>query len=134
MATFADFGLRPQLLRALQKLQFTEPTPIQVASIPPAMQGRDVMASAMTGSGKTAAFGLPLLNSHLDPVPSIVRSLLYRHVNSRRRLLRTSKRSQVIPDSASSQSMAASASAAKCKTSNAVPISLSQHRAGFSII
>src|SRR5579872_2216458 len=68
MATFADFGLRPQLLRALQKLQFTEPTPVQVASIPPAMQGRDVMASAMTGSGKTAAFGLPLLNSHLDPV------------------------------------------------------------------
>ncbi|MGA3038181.1 MAG: DEAD/DEAH box helicase [Vulcanimicrobiaceae bacterium] len=76
MATFADFGLRPQLVRALQKLQFTEPTPVQVASIPPALQGRDVMASAMTGSGKTAAFGLPLLNSHLDPARKGQRSLV----------------------------------------------------------
>jgi ATP-dependent RNA helicase RhlE len=76
MATFADFGLRPQLVRALQKLQFTEPTPIQVASIPPALQGRDVMASAVTGSGKTAAFGLPLLNAHLDPDRKQQRSLV----------------------------------------------------------
>ncbi len=76
MATFADFGLRPQLVRALQKLQFTKPTPVQVASIPPALQGRDVMASAMTGSGKTAAFGLPLLNSHLDPARKGQRSLV----------------------------------------------------------
>jgi ATP-dependent RNA helicase RhlE len=76
MATFADFGLRPQLLGALQKLQFTKPTPIQVASIPPAMQGKDVMASAVTGSGKTAAFGLPLLNSHLDPARKQNRSLV----------------------------------------------------------
>jgi ATP-dependent RNA helicase RhlE len=76
MATFADFGLRPQLVRALQKLQFTQPTPVQVASIPPAMLGRDVMASAMTGSGKTAAFGLPLLNSHLDPARKGQRSLV----------------------------------------------------------
>ena len=76
MATFADFGLRPQLLRALQKLQFTEPTPVQVASIPPALEGRDVMASAITGSGKTAAFGLPLLNAHLDPARAKHRSLV----------------------------------------------------------
>jgi ATP-dependent RNA helicase RhlE len=76
MATFADFGLRPQLVRALQKLKFTEPTPIQVASIPPALQGKDVMASAVTGSGKTAAFGLPLLNSHLDPDRKQQRSLV----------------------------------------------------------
>jgi ATP-dependent RNA helicase RhlE len=76
MATFADFGLCPQLLRALQKLQFTEPTPVQIASIPPALQGRDVMASAMTGSGKTAAFGLPLLNRHLDPAAAKHRSLI----------------------------------------------------------
>ena len=76
MATFADFGLRPQLLRALQKLQFTEPTPVQVASIPPALEGRDVMASAITGSGKTAAFGLPLLNAHLDPARAKHRSLI----------------------------------------------------------
>lgn len=76
MATFADFGLRPQLLRALQNLQFTEPTPVQVAAIPPALQGRDVMASAMTGSGKTAAFGLPLLHAHLDPARAKHRSLI----------------------------------------------------------
>lgn len=76
MATFADFGLRPELLRALQKLQFVEPTPVQVASIPPALQGRDVMASAMTGSGKTAAFGLPLIHAHLDPALAKHRSLI----------------------------------------------------------
>ena len=76
MATFAHFGLRPELLRALQKLQFVEPTPVQVASIPPALQGRDVMASAMTGSGKTAAFGLPLINAHLDPALAKHRSLI----------------------------------------------------------
>ncbi|HEX2465966.1 MAG TPA: DEAD/DEAH box helicase, partial [Thermoanaerobaculia bacterium] len=59
---FDAFGLRPELVRAVGELGFTEPTPIQSSGIPPALEGRDVMACAMTGSGKTAAFVLPILN------------------------------------------------------------------------
>ena len=59
---FDGFGLRPELVRAADELGFTEPTPIQSSGIPPALEGRDVMACAMTGSGKTAAFVLPILN------------------------------------------------------------------------
>ncbi len=59
---FDSFGLRPELLRAVAELGFTEPTPVQAAAIPPALLGRDVLASAPTGSGKSAAFGLPLIN------------------------------------------------------------------------
>lgn len=58
---FQDFGLDAGLLRAVSDMGFTEPTPVQEMSIPPALEGRDVLASAMTGSGKTAAFVLPLL-------------------------------------------------------------------------
>lgn len=66
MNTFHEFGLPPQLLRALASLHFTKPTPIQTAAIPPALSGRDVLASAPTGSGKTAAFGLALLSRRLE--------------------------------------------------------------------
>jgi len=59
---FAAFGLAPNLLSALAELGFTEPTPIQVAAIPHAMNGRDVVGRARTGSGKTLAFGLPLIH------------------------------------------------------------------------
>ncbi len=59
---FADFQLDPALQRAITDQGFTEPTPIQSAAIPPALNGRDVAACAMTGSGKTAAFVLPILN------------------------------------------------------------------------
>jgi ATP-dependent RNA helicase RhlE len=58
---FTDFGLRPELVRAVTELGFTEPTPIQSKGIPPALEGRDILACAMTGSGKTAAFLLPIL-------------------------------------------------------------------------
>jgi ATP-dependent RNA helicase RhlE len=51
------------LLRAVRDLGFTEPTPVQAAAIPPALEGKDVIASASTGSGKSAAFGLPLLQT-----------------------------------------------------------------------
>ncbi|HEY8312612.1 MAG TPA: DEAD/DEAH box helicase [Candidatus Baltobacteraceae bacterium] len=50
----------------MRDLHFTEPTPVQLLAIPPALAGRDVLASAMTGSGKSAAFGLPLLNALVD--------------------------------------------------------------------
>jgi ATP-dependent RNA helicase RhlE len=59
--TFSNFGLDRALLRGIDDLGFTEPTPIQSAALPHALAGRDVLASAMTGSGKTAAFVLPIL-------------------------------------------------------------------------
>jgi len=59
---FSRFGLNADLLRGVSDLGFTQPTPIQLAAIPPAVQGRDVLASAMTGTGKTAAFVLPALH------------------------------------------------------------------------
>ena len=59
---FSSFGLHPDLLRGVKEMGFTRPTPIQQDAIPPAMEGRDVLACAMTGSGKTAAFVLPILH------------------------------------------------------------------------
>jgi ATP-dependent RNA helicase RhlE len=59
---FSSFGLHPDLLRGVKELGFTRPTPIQADAIPPAIEGRDVLACAMTGSGKTAAFVLPILH------------------------------------------------------------------------
>jgi len=60
--TFSSFDLNPALLRGVADMGFNEPTPIQRDGIPPALDGRDVLACAMTGSGKTAAFLLPLMN------------------------------------------------------------------------
>ncbi len=65
---FDTLGLSPALLRAVRELGFTTPTPVQAAAIPPALAGRDVLASAQTGTGKTAAFGLPLIEA-LAPLP-----------------------------------------------------------------
>jgi ATP-dependent RNA helicase DeaD len=59
--TFADLGLRQDLLSALISLGYEEPTPIQQAAVPPLLAGRDLLGQAATGTGKTAAFALPLL-------------------------------------------------------------------------
>jgi ATP-dependent RNA helicase DeaD len=59
--TFADLALRPELLRALADLGYEEPTPIQREAIPPLLEGRDLLGQAATGTGKTAAFALPVL-------------------------------------------------------------------------
>jgi ATP-dependent RNA helicase DeaD len=59
--TFADLGLRPELLTALSGLGYEEPTPIQREAIPPLLAGRDLLGMAATGTGKTAAFALPVL-------------------------------------------------------------------------
>jgi len=64
--SFTSFNLHPELLRAVAELGFLVPTPIQKDAIPPACQGRDVLACAMTGSGKTAAFLLPILQRLID--------------------------------------------------------------------
>ncbi|MFX3633798.1 MAG: DEAD/DEAH box helicase [Candidatus Pristimantibacillus sp.] len=62
MKTFAEFGLEPKVLQAITELGFEESTPIQDKSIPFAMAGRDLIGQAQTGTGKTAAFGIPLIN------------------------------------------------------------------------
>lgn len=59
--SFADLALRPELLHALTRLGYEEPTPIQREAIPPLMEGRDLLGQAATGTGKTAAFALPVL-------------------------------------------------------------------------
>lgn len=70
---FADFNLNPRLNQALTNAGFTAPTPVQAQAIPAALKGSDVMASAQTGTGKTAAFVLPALNRILSG-PSPVRN------------------------------------------------------------
>ncbi len=62
MKTFAEFGLDPKVLQAITELGFEESTPIQDKSIPIAMGGSDMIGQAQTGTGKTAAFGIPLIN------------------------------------------------------------------------
>ena len=62
MTQFTDFGLAQPVLRALAEAGYTAPTPIQAQAIPPAMAGRDLCGIAQTGTGKTAAFALPILH------------------------------------------------------------------------
>ena len=59
--SFDSLGLNPDILRAVAEQGYVEPTPIQQQAIPAVLQGRDLMASAQTGTGKTAGFTLPLL-------------------------------------------------------------------------
>jgi ATP-dependent RNA helicase DeaD len=61
MTTFADLGLAPDLLSATRDVGYESPSPIQEQAIPPLLEGLDVIGQAQTGSGKTAAFGLPML-------------------------------------------------------------------------
>src|SRR6187397_1688969 len=61
--SFSELKLHPDLLRGVKDLGFQKPTPIQADAITPAMAGRDLLACAQTGSGKTAAFLLPILNA-----------------------------------------------------------------------
>ena len=63
---FSALALDPRLLRGVDDLGFTRPTPIQAEAIPPALEGRDLLACAATGSGKTAAFVLPILHKLMD--------------------------------------------------------------------
>jgi len=64
--SFQDLGLRPYLVENLTKCRYSKPTPIQQAAIPVLLNGRDIMACAQTGSGKTAAFLLPMLHAFLS--------------------------------------------------------------------
>ena len=73
---FAKFKLHPDLLRGVKELGFTRATPIQEQAIPPALEGRDLLACAMTGSGKTAAFLLPILHRLMNKPRGVTRALV----------------------------------------------------------
>ena len=73
---FEGLGLRPELMRAIEGLGFERPTPVQLEAIPPALDGRDILGCAMTGSGKTAAFVLPILQRILDDPRRGTRALI----------------------------------------------------------
>jgi superfamily II DNA/RNA helicase len=81
--SFADLKLAPQILKALTEFGYTTPTPIQAQAIPVVLEGRDLMAGAQTGTGKTAAFALPMLqkllphaSSSTSPAKHPVRALI----------------------------------------------------------
>ncbi len=73
---FATLKLHPTLLKGVDSLGFTRPTPIQHEAIPPALEGRDLLACAATGSGKTAAFLLPILHRLIDRPRGSTRALV----------------------------------------------------------
>ena len=64
--SFAELGLNEQILAGVDALGFSMPTPVQAGAIPEVLAGRDVVASAQTGTGKTAAFALPTLQRIAD--------------------------------------------------------------------
>jgi superfamily II DNA/RNA helicase len=72
---FTSLGLSPAMLRAVSAKAYSVPTPIQAAAIPVALQGRDVLGSAQTGSGKTVAFALPLLQQFEDSPMEVPRKV-----------------------------------------------------------
>ena len=74
--SFAELGLHADLVKVTQRLGFEHPTPIQRLAIPPLMQGRDVLATAVTGSGKTAAFLLPILHDLMGKRRGTTRALV----------------------------------------------------------
>jgi ATP-dependent RNA helicase RhlE len=76
MMSFTSFKLHPDLVRGTKDLGFTRATPIQEQAIPPALEGRDLLACAMTGSGKTAAFLLPILNRLMGKPRGTTRALV----------------------------------------------------------
>ncbi|MHB2000047.1 MAG: DEAD/DEAH box helicase [Solirubrobacteraceae bacterium] len=74
-STFAELGLSEQTLQALQDVGYESPSPIQEQGIPPLLEGRDVIGQAQTGTGKTAAFGLPIME-YVDPRIAEVQALV----------------------------------------------------------
>jgi ATP-dependent RNA helicase DeaD len=75
MTAFADLGLSEPTLLALQDVGYEQPSPIQEQAIPLLLQGADIIGQAQTGSGKTAAFGLPIVE-HVDPTEHAVQALV----------------------------------------------------------
>ena len=76
MKDFKEFNFRPDVVAGIEAAGYTKPTPIQAEAIPTVMEGRDVMGLAQTGTGKTAAFGLPILNRLAEGRRGQVRALI----------------------------------------------------------
>src|SRR5438552_7407749 len=74
-STFADLGLSESTLHALRDVGYESPSPIQEQAIPALLEGRDVIGQAHTGTGKTAAFGLPIIQ-YIDPAEPSVQALV----------------------------------------------------------
>src|SRR3712207_4528906 len=74
--SFTTFKLHPSLERGLKELGFRRPTAIQATAVPPAIEGRDLLATAMTGSGKTVAFLLPILHALIGRPRGTTRALV----------------------------------------------------------
>jgi ATP-dependent RNA helicase RhlE len=74
--TFSKFKLDPSILKGIREMGFARPTPIQSDAIPPAMEGRDLLACASTGSGKTAAFLLPIIDQLISKSRRTTRALV----------------------------------------------------------
>src|SRR5882762_10739605 len=75
MTTFSDLGLAPDILAAIRDVGYETPSPIQEQTVPLLLEGKDVIGQAQTGSGKTAAFGLPMLQ-YVDPDEADVQGLV----------------------------------------------------------
>ncbi len=73
---FSHFGFNEKILSAIDKLGFTEPTPIQKQAIPQIMEGHDILGLAQTGTGKTAAFALPILERLVKGSRRRIRALI----------------------------------------------------------
>ena len=73
--TFADLGLSAEVLQALEQKGYGYPTKIQAEAIPPFMEWKDVIAKAPTGTGKTFAFGIPMIE-HIDPASEDLQGLI----------------------------------------------------------
>jgi len=74
--TFSKYGFSAELLRGIKELGFKNPTPIQEQALPPGIEGRDILACAMTGSGKSAAFGLPIIHRLGGKAKGFTRALI----------------------------------------------------------
>jgi ATP-dependent RNA helicase DeaD len=75
VSSFSDLRLSPEILEAIHDVGYEQPSPIQEQTIPPLLEGKDVIGQAQTGSGKTAAFGLPMLQ-YVDPSEAEVQGLV----------------------------------------------------------
>jgi len=74
--SFEQFHLDPRIVRGIKSTGFTEPTPIQKQALPVVLEGRDILGIAQTGTGKTAAFALPILNRLMQSQSRHVRALI----------------------------------------------------------
>ena len=116
---FTDLGLKPELLRAVAEKGYDTPSPIQREAIPAVLTGRDVLANAQTGTGKTAAFVLPLLQNLGAPQPGAPRVLV---------LTPTRELSQQVADEADRRALNPLASRQTISDSQAEPEFRANHK------